>query len=135
MIDAGRLLLFFPEHLRTRDVGGLLRSMLDSGDWSQIPLLLDAMQDAGATEEELRLPFQVRDYVLTITAFANGFRAAADAARGMADALLPAFRAVGELSPRILGILRDAGVAEFELTQPSPPCDEPRQSSVGSPPP
>lgn len=96
MIEAAHLLNFFPERLRTSDVGALLRAMVESGDWSTIPLLVDAMRDAGATEEELRLPFQARDYVLTMKALEGVGRAAREAGQALANAVLPAFRTVAE---------------------------------------
>lgn len=42
-----------PEHLRTTTVVSLLHSMLASRDFGPMPLLLDAMQDAGGRGEEL----------------------------------------------------------------------------------
>ena len=43
MISAEQLLKHFPEHLRTSNVAALFRGMVESGDWSTIPLMQDAL--------------------------------------------------------------------------------------------
>jgi len=42
-----------PAELRTRDVCGVLDGMIESGDYAATPILLDAIRDAGGTEDHV----------------------------------------------------------------------------------
>lgn len=43
-----------PEHLRTSTICAIFDGMAASGDWSRMPVFVDAMRDADASEDDLR---------------------------------------------------------------------------------
>src|SRR6185295_500155 len=53
-----RILDDIPERFRTSSVVGLLRSVAESRDFSCLPIVSDALQDAGCEVESILAPFR-----------------------------------------------------------------------------
>lgn len=53
MTERDALLAAIPAELRTRDVCGVLDGMIESADYSATPMLVDAVRDAGGTEDHV----------------------------------------------------------------------------------